>query len=151
MDVSHVTLHVIRLKMVDVFCVYTLNRCGLTEEIHWDSALEILCTFLQKIEMKTSKNFITVLVIRFNVIFSPLRLFWEKWHLFLERCNNLTSYGFKLLCSQIVYIGPYSVNTATAFYALTECSDVTLFVWGRVLAKTHSHFTWPWPGLDSNS
>jgi len=96
MDVSHVTLHVIHLKMVDIFCVYTLNRCGLTEEIHWDSVLEILFTFLHKIEMKTSKNLITVLVIRFNVIFSSLRPFSEKWHLLLERCKNLTSYGCKL-------------------------------------------------------
>jgi len=54
-----------------------------------------------------------------------------------------------LWCSQIVYIRPYSLNTTTAFYFVTECSDVTVLTWARVLATTHFYFTWPWPGLDT--
>ena len=35
---------------------------------------------------------------------------------------------------------------------VTECSDVTTLVWGRVHhVTTHSFFTWLWPGLDSVS
>jgi len=43
------------------------------------------------------------------------------------------------------------LNTTTAFYFVTECSDVTVFVGGRVYATTHFYFTWPWPGFDSVS
>jgi len=41
--------------------------------------------------------------------------------------------GCALWCSQIVHI-PYSLNTTTAMYFATECSDVTVFVWGHVHA-----------------
>jgi len=56
-------------------------------------------------------------------------------------------YGCALSCSQIVYkgIGPYSLNTATAYalYIVTECPDVTVFVCGRVQVTTHSYFISP--------
>jgi len=34
---------------------------------------------------------------------------------------------------------------------VTEYPDVTVLVWGRVYGTRHSHFTWRWSGLDSNS
>jgi len=71
--------------------------------------------------------------------------------LFLNDAKNLTTYGCTLWCSQIVYIRPYSFNTATAFYFATECSNVTVFVWGRVHAAIVPYFTCLWPGLDSIS
>ena len=37
------------------------------------------------------------------------------------------------------------------YYFVTECSDVTVFVWGRVHATILTYFTWPWPELDSVS
>jgi len=40
---------------------------------------------------------------------------------------GLTMHGCALECSQIVYNCPYSLNTTTAFYFVTECSDVTVF------------------------
>jgi len=70
---------------------------------------------------------------------------------FLNDTKNLTTYGYALWCSQIVYIRPYSLNTTTAFYSVTECSDSTVSVWGHVYTTTHSYFTWPWPRLDSVS
>jgi len=41
---------------------------------------------------------------------------------------------------QIAYI-PYSLNTTTAFYFATECSDVTVFVWGHVHVTILSYST----------
>ena len=37
--------------------------------------------------------------------------------------TGLATYGCALWCSQIVYICSDSLNTATAFYCATECSD----------------------------
>ena len=49
----------------------------------------------------------------------------------LER-HCLITYGCLLRRSQIVYIRPYSLNTTTAFYFVTEYSDITVFVRLRV-------------------
>ena len=48
----------------------------------------------------------------------------------------LTTCGFVLWCSQIVYIRPYSLNTATAFYFATKCSDVAVFFCLRCVHAT---------------
>jgi len=42
-----------------------------------------------------------------------------------------TMYGCALWCGQIVYTGirPYSLNTTTAFYFVTERPDVTMLIW----------------------
>jgi len=40
--------------------------------------------------------------------------------------------GCLLWRSEIVYILPYSLNTTTAFYFATECSDIAVFVRLRV-------------------
>ena len=92
-----------------------------------------------------------LVVIRFNATFLPLRPYWEKMPIcFLNDAKSLKTIGCVLWCSQIVHIRPYSLNTTTAFYIVTECVEVTVLVWGRVQAKTHSYFSWPWPGLDYN-
>ena len=71
---------------------------------------------------------------------------------FLKDAESLATYGWALYCSKIVYIRLYSLNPTIAFYFLTECSDVTVFVRLRAFhATAHSHFTWPWPMLDSAS
>jgi len=68
-------------------------------------------------------------VIRFNATFLPLTPYCEKiCTSFLNAAESLTTYGCALSCSQIVYIRPYSLNTTTAFYFATKCSDVTVFV-----------------------
>jgi len=41
--------------------------------------------------------------------------------------ESLTTYGWVLWCSPIVYNRPYSLNTATAFYFVTDCSDIVVF------------------------
>jgi len=52
----------------------------------------------------------------------------------------------KYLHIQIVYIRPYSLNTTTAFYFVTECSDIVVFVRLRAChATTHSYLTWSKP------
>jgi len=47
---------------------------------------------------------------------------------FLKKSPKM--YGYALWCSQIVYIDirPYSLNTTTAFYFMTEGPEVTLLV-----------------------
>jgi len=64
---------------------------------------------------------------------------------FLNVTRSPTIYGCTLWCSQIVSTGicPYSLNTATAFYSVTECPVVTVLVWRHVQATTHSCFTSP--------
>ena len=69
----------------------------------------------------------------------------------LYNAASRATYGCSLWCSEIVYIRPYSLDNITTFHFVTECQDVTVLVWGHVQATTHSYFTWPWPGLDSNS
>jgi len=47
---------------------------------------------------------------------------------FLNDTRSPTMYGCTLWCSQIVFTGicPYFLNTATAFYFVTECPAVTV-------------------------
>ena len=57
-----------------------------------------------------------------------LRPYCEKMcTTFLNYAGILTTCGFVLWCSQIVYIRPYCLNTATAFYFVTECCSVLSF------------------------
>jgi len=57
-----------------------------------------------------------------------LRLYREKiCTTFLNDEEILTTCDFVLSCSQIVCIRPYCLNAATAFYFVTECSDVAVF------------------------
>ena len=54
--------------------------------------------------------------------------------------------GCVLWCRQIVCIRPYSLNTTTAFYFVTECPYIAVFVWWMAChATTHSYFTWARP------
>jgi len=63
-------------------------------------------------------------------------------YLFLERCRNLTTYGYVLWCSQIVCIRHYSLNTTIAFYSVNEWSKFAVSVWMMACHDTvHSHFT----------
>ena len=81
-----------------------------------------------------------------------LRPYCEKiYTTFLNNAEILTTHGYVLWCSHIVYISPYSLNTTTTFDFMIECSDVAAFVWGRVQATILPHFTWLWPGLYSVS
>jgi len=50
-----------------------------------------------------------------------------------------------LWCSQIVYIRHYCFNTATAFYFVTECSDVAVFSFDGVWMPQYFRTL---PGLD---
>jgi len=57
---------------------------------------------------------------------------------FLKDAESLTVYGCALECTQIVYIGPDSLNTTIAFYFVTERTDVAVFVRLRAChAVTH--------------
>ena len=70
----------------------------------------------------------------------------KNMHLFLERRRRSTN--VMVACfwrSQIVYILPYSLNTTTAFYFVTECSDIAVFVSLRVCM---SQCICTLPGLD---
>jgi len=51
---------------------------------------------------------------------------------FSKDAEHLITYGCLLWRSQIVYIRPYSLNTATAFDFVTECSNFAVFVRLRV-------------------
>jgi len=83
-----------------------------------------------------------LVVIRFQCTFLPLRPCKIICTSFLNDAENLATYGCVLWCSQIVYTCPYSLNTTTAFYFMTECLDIT------VHATILPCFTWPWPELD---
>jgi len=63
---------------------------------------------------------------------------------FLQICRKSKTYGHVGWCSESVCIRPYSLNTTTAFYFVTECSDIAVFFRLRVVT-THSYFTWPCP------
>jgi len=67
---------------------------------------------------------------------------------FLNDAASLTTYGYMLLYSQIVYNRLYSLNTTTAF-SLRLGARASVLVWGRVHATILLYATWPWPGLDS--
>jgi len=59
----------------------------------------------------------------------PLRAYTsEICTSFLNDAESLTMFGYAFSCSQIVYTCPYSLNTTTAFYFATECSDVTAYL-----------------------
>jgi len=93
-----------------------------------------------------------LVLIKFNITFLPLRLYWDKMcTCFSKDAGSLTTYGCALWCSRIVYIRTYFFDNTTAFYFVTEGPDVPVLVWGHVQATTHSCFTWYWPGLDSIS
>jgi len=59
--------------------------------------------------------------------------------------EGLITYNCMLWRSQIVYIHPYSLNTTTAFYFVTECSNIAVFVRLRVCM---SQCIRTLPGLD---
>jgi len=84
-----------------------------------------------------------LVAIRFNVTFLPLRPYHEQMcTCFSKDAGSPTTYGCVFWGSQIVYIRLYSLNTAIAFYSVTECSDVTVFVCLRAChATTQSYFT----------
>ena len=42
----------------------------------------------------------------------------------MQKSNNV---WLHVWCNQIVYIRPYYLNTTTAFYFATECSDIAVF------------------------
>jgi len=82
-----------------------------------------------------------IVVIRFNITFVPLRLYWDKMCTYFSKdAENLTTYGCALWCSQIVYIGTYSFNNTTAFYFVTEGPDVPVLAWGHVDCAGHNAF-----------
>jgi len=63
---------------------------------------------------------------------------------FLKDVESLITYGCAHSCSQIVYIGPHSLNTTIAFYFPTQCSNIAVNVRLRACHATmHSYFTWP--------
>ena len=88
-----------------------------------------------------------LVVVRFNVSSLHLKHWYENTcTCFSKDAESLKTYGCVLRCSPIVYTRPYSLNTTTAFYFVTGCSDIAVFVRLRVChATTHSFFTWPWP------
>ena len=51
---------------------------------------------------------------------------------FSKDAEGLITYGCLLWRGQIVYIRPYSLNTTTVFYFVTECSSIAVFVRLRV-------------------
>ena len=62
-----------------------------------------------------------LVVIRFNVAFLHLKHYYENTSNCFSKCaESPTSYGCVLWFSQIVYIRPYSLNTAIAFYLLCD-------------------------------
>ena len=74
-----------------------------------------------------------LVVIRFDITFLPLRLYWDKMCTYFSKdAESLTTYGCALWCSQIVYIRTSSFNNTTAFYFVTEGPGVPVLVWGRV-------------------
>jgi len=83
--------------------------------------------------------------IRFNA--TILRPYCEKiCNTLLNDAEILTTCGFVLWCSQIVYIRCCSWNTTTALYFVTQCSDLAvLFRFEGVCMP--QYFRTP-PGLD---
>jgi len=88
-----------------------------------------------------------LVVIIFNVTFPHSMHYEEKTcSCFSKDAENLTTHGSVLWCSRIVFIRPYSLNTTTAFYFVTECSDIAVLVRLWVChVTTHSYFTWARP------
>ena len=87
-----------------------------------------------------------LVAIGFNVTFPHLKHWCENTSpCFWKDAEGLKTYGCVLWCSQIVYIRPYSLNTTTVFYFVTECSDIAVFVRLRVCT---SQCLRTLPGLD---
>jgi len=53
-------------------------------------------------------------------------------YLFLERCRRSNNVWLRTLTQSDCFFRPYSLNTTTAFYFVTECSNIAVFVRLRV-------------------
>jgi len=53
-------------------------------------------------------------------------------YLFLERCRRSNNVWLRTLTQSNCSFRPYSLNTASAFYFVTECSNIAVFVRLRV-------------------
>ena len=96
------------------------HNYGVISERHTSTACVWAVTLVAELCTTCSGEGVVV-VIRFNVTFLPLKPYCEKMcTCFLKSCA--------LWCSQIVYtdIRPYSLNTTTAFYFVTECPEVSV-------------------------
>jgi len=84
-----------------------------------------------------------LLVIRFNATFLPLGFYCEKTCAsFLNDAESQTTKGLRALMQSDCLYSSYTLNTSTAFYFATECSDVTVFVSARVHATILSYIAW---------
>ena len=79
---------------------------------------------------------------RFNLTFPPLRRCYENTRTcFSKDAENLTTYDY-VLCSQIVCIRHYSLNTIIAFYSVNEWTNFAVSVWSMACQATMpSNFT----------
>jgi len=99
-----------------------------------------LITFVAEL-CTTCRGEQVLVVIRFNITFLPLRLYWDKMcTCFSKDAETPTTYGCALWCSQILYIRAVSFNNTTAFYFVTEGPDVPVLVWGRVYCAGQDAF-----------
>jgi len=65
-------------------------------------------------------------------------------YLFLERCRKSDNVWLRTLMQSDCLYRPYSLNTTSTFYFVTDCSDIAGLVRLRVChATTHSYVTWP--------
>jgi len=48
-------------------------------------------------------------------------------YLFLEQCRKSNNIWLRALMLSYFFVRAYSLNTTTAFYFATECSEVTVF------------------------
>jgi len=69
----------------------------------------------------------------------------KNMHLFLETCRRSNNVMVACFEQSDCYILPYSLNTATAFYFVTECSDIAVFIRLRVCMSQYIRTS---PGLD---
>jgi len=79
--------------------------------------------------------------IRFNATFQLLRLYYEKTcTCFSKDAESLRTFGCVLLVPSDCFYPSYYLNTRIAFYFVTECSDVAMFVYlfEEWHAATHS-------------
>jgi len=72
-------------------------------------------------------------------------------YLFIEQCRKSNNICLRALMQSYFFIHLYSLNTTTAFYFVTECSDVTVFARGCVHATYFRDLTSLKPGLHSAS
>jgi len=66
-------------------------------------------------------------------------------YLFLERCRRSNNVWLRTLTQSDCVFRPYSLNTTTAFYFVTECSNIAVFVRLRVYMSQRIRTL---PGLD---